>query len=104
MSIWVPPRMRAKLGLENLVKAVLAAIERAGPEGYPVARLRERFRLLGVSADVATHLENRLVREHIVTLDADRLRIGTLGDIRAFLARSKWGESRVVAIAPEEPT
>jgi hypothetical protein len=104
MSIIVPPAARARLARENLVKAVLGAVEQAGEEGYPVARLRERFRILGVPVSLAEHVEARLVRENIVTLKADRLYLGSLEDIRGFLARSKWDEGRIAAVAPEEPS
>lgn len=103
MSIFVPPHIRARLATENLVKATLRAVELAGEAGFPVAQLRSGFERLGVSAATAQFVENRLVREKIVTLKADRLHLGALEDIKAFLARSRWDESRVLAIAPEAP-
>jgi hypothetical protein len=102
-SIAVPPEMRERIARENLVKGLLDAIHKAGDEGFTLSRLRAGFARLGVSPVVAQYVENRLVREGIVKLDGDRMRIGALADIRAFLARSKWDESRVVAVAPEEP-
>jgi hypothetical protein len=104
MSIIVPPAARARLGRENLVKAVLGAVEKAGEAGLSVAHMREVFRLLEVPVDLAEHVEARLVREKIVTLKADRLYLGSLEDIRGFLARTKWDEGRIAAVAPEEPS
>lgn len=103
MPVVLPPHLRQKIGTENLVKATLAAIDKAGAEGYPVAQLRDRFRVLGVSPALAQFVENRLVRERIVVLKAERLHLGTLEDIKAFLARSKWDDSKVIAIAPAAP-
>jgi hypothetical protein len=103
MSIFVPAHMRAKFARENLVKAVLGVIHEAGDEGFPVEKLRLGFQAMGVPPDLATHIENRLVRERIVTLKADRLHIGSIEDIRGFLARSKWDEGSIAAVAPEAP-
>ncbi len=101
-SIFVPPHVRVKLATENLVKAVLGAVHQAGEAGLPVAQLRAGFQRLEVPPDLAQRVENRLVREGILKLEAGQLRIGSRVEINAYLARSGWGESRVVAVAPEE--
>lgn len=102
MEIAVPLHVRARIARENLVKATLHTIHNAGDQGFPVEQLRAGFKRLGVEPDLAQYVENRLVREGIVTERSGRLFIGTLESIKAFLARSKWDESRVAAIAPED--
>jgi hypothetical protein len=100
-SIYVPPQVRARLATENLVKATLGAVDKAGAAGLPVEALRTGYRRMCVSPALAQHIENRLVREGIVVLEADRLKMGTPEALRAYLARSRWDESRVIAVAPE---
>ena len=104
MSILVPAHLHRKLATENLVKAVVGVVNQAGEQGYPVAVLRERFRVLEVPTRLADFVEARLVREKILVLRGDRLFIGELADIRAFVSRSKWDESQVLAVAPEKPS
>jgi hypothetical protein len=100
MSIVVPQRIAALQAKERLVKGILAAVDEAGEAGLPTSRLR-RLAALGVSPDEIQRVENRLVREGILRLEGDVLRLGTLDALRAYLARSKWMDSRVVAVAPE---
>jgi hypothetical protein len=97
----VPARMRIELGVRNVVSAVLKLVHEAGDAGVPVSQLRVGFQRIGLSPALAQHVENRLVREGLLVLDGDVLKPAPYENLKAFLARTKWDEQRVIAIAPE---